>query len=801
MAFNETINLGTAANNGTGDGLRTNMGKLIENDNYLNNRLDSFSPYVPKSYLSLAAAQSVDPIPEDGTPFTVYNPNDILENGRYSWQNGVTVKEEDFYENQIDSNNTTKAVTGQAVHDFNYEQTKLSLQGTLKGFESNFFSTYDGNGSKTILPVTYTLENDGDFVEFDCKVNDTSGFKGLGILGDESPLKNVIGFGTNNNLYVRNDSGDWITTVGFLLSIDTGDLIKVKLLWNAGSIDIYKDNVFQKTIASGIVKINNIGAAYESAGNTFDGAVKNIAIGVGGFITKIATPYLYQADNTNVYLENEKGFLTSTQAENIAQVDLNSSNLVKAQEIILENHYVRFNGSTAKTTLDQVYTLENDGDYIEITARFNGSTYQEGLGLFGIEGMSTNSFGFFNDSEIWFRADGDSDFSKVMGLSLLNKFSKYRLEVINNASEFEVFKDEISVGVFVKSNDFKIQNIGNAYTSFAKVDVKNIKINTSENSIDILNLYFSNQSSIDLDFRKENVVSEASFKKCYVTFDPVGANGNEQFFVYVQNESNLKFYYGFEIVHEVDASELVYMNQYRLFKANIFEFDGQDMIDTGQVALTYGESEFVYQTPGKVDFTGGYHGDEQLINVDFYIDGVRLTDLSTSFSLKSCCEFAYIQKSTMHESAATGDVVNPAHPIEAIHFKHSIFSKSGYKTINRLIWQNDLTLSIVYGSIVCLSTQVGGAGQTSNYEIETFDFGGGHKLSEINDNVHVWNELNKMSATVQSEFDVYNDSSEQFIWDTSSYNKYYRDIAHNGDITVVNGDQWNLITTVKFNKQ
>jgi hypothetical protein len=41
MAFNSTINTGVTPNDGLGDGLRTNMRKLIENDNHLNdNKVD-----------------------------------------------------------------------------------------------------------------------------------------------------------------------------------------------------------------------------------------------------------------------------------------------------------------------------------------------------------------------------------------------------------------------------------------------------------------------------------------------------------------------------------------------------------------------------------------------------------------------------------------------------------------------------------------------------------------------------------------------------------------------------------------
>ncbi|WP_340074548.1 hypothetical protein [Leptobacterium sp. I13] len=47
MAFNPTIGLGSTPNDGQGAGLRTNMGKLIENDNYLKAQVDAFANSTP----------------------------------------------------------------------------------------------------------------------------------------------------------------------------------------------------------------------------------------------------------------------------------------------------------------------------------------------------------------------------------------------------------------------------------------------------------------------------------------------------------------------------------------------------------------------------------------------------------------------------------------------------------------------------------------------------------------------------------------------------------------------------------
>ena len=51
MVFNETINTGTTPGDGKGAGLRTNMRKLIENDNYLKGELESTQKNINKNNL------------------------------------------------------------------------------------------------------------------------------------------------------------------------------------------------------------------------------------------------------------------------------------------------------------------------------------------------------------------------------------------------------------------------------------------------------------------------------------------------------------------------------------------------------------------------------------------------------------------------------------------------------------------------------------------------------------------------------------------------------------------------------
>lgn len=290
------------------------------------------------------------------------------------------------------------------------------------------------------------------------------------------------------------------------------------------------------------------------------------------------------------------------------------------------------------------------------------------------------------------------------------------------------------------------------------------------------------------------------FERCYVTYENQRTGVPMKFIVYVQNSINPIYYFGFEILHEIDTSEQVYSNQFRLQRAFIYEFDGMKMQSTGLVALAPGESECVYKALNAVDFTGGFHGDEQLVDISFYIDGIRLSqmDLADSFQLKPCTEFSYIQKSSMHKTFRKNESQNHDHRVESIHFKNSIFGDSGYKTYNRIEWCDSVSIEIGYMSLSAIGIDMGEFCQSDKYQICQFNRSSDHKLKETNNNVHIWNETNGTYAKVKSEFNVSDDSAIQFIWDVTNYNKYYRNIIPNDPVNVNKGDVWDSSTFVEF---
>jgi hypothetical protein len=218
------------------------------------------------------------------------------------------------------------------------------------------------------------------------------------------------------------------------------------------------------------------------------------------------------------------------------------------------------------------------------------------------------------------------------------------------------------------------------------------------------------------------------------------------------------------------------------------------MVKTGLAVLTKGENEFVYKIAKKVDFTGGYHGDEQIIEISFIADN-KIINLNKPFKLRPFKNFKYIQNSTFHESASIEKGVNKQHPIEATHFKTTSFGENGYKTVNAIKWKKNLVLDKIYGSLVCLSRDFGGFGKSNTRDTVNFDLKGGLKLKSRDKSITIWNIQNRTKAFIESDFSIMNDSSFQWIWDHKVYNKYYRDT---GKINAVKNDIWTFSTKVKF---
>ena len=282
------------------------------------------------------------------------------------------------------------------------------------------------------------------------------------------------------------------------------------------------------------------------------------------------------------------------------------------------------------------------------------------------------------------------------------------------------------------------------------------------------------------------------FSNVFYSVNTTGYSGRLLIYVYVKYSVLSKYYIRYMVANDYDVSAR--KDLYRIVGADLYKFDGTNMISQNKPLLTNGESEFVFHQPGKTDFTGGFHGDEKQTDIKFFVNGLVL-GISSNISLTSANEFSYIQKSDMYE---TDNVIDT---IIATHHKRTIFSLGGYKTENRLIGvATSILLDITYFGIACITREQSEVFYDENYNYITANSDNAEKLNDTGAReVDYYSATNKLGAKVYSEITkpaTYDADAVMVVWDSSAnnYRKYYRRTINK---TLTAGTIWEGSCTVK----
>lgn len=301
-------------------------------------------------------------------------------------------------------------------------------------------------------------------------------------------------------------------------------------------------------------------------------------------------------------------------------------------------------------------------------------------------------------------------------------------------------------------------------------------------------------------------ISGSIFSKCYVSYTPKGHKDLPTVDVFVQYP-NSDYYIGYKIANRYDTTETVYNNHFELYGAYEYKFDGNKMNKTGNQIILNLESEFALLIKDRADYTGGVHGNEQYINIKYFIDG-KLIEFTKEEYLIPCKEFKYEQESTLHETPKkiNGKIVaNPLHPIEALHFKRTVFKNSGYETYNRITWKTTVDVSRWFFGICCIHKDNGIDYYNDLDKIKYKATGlSGFKMKDVvgSKTIFYKNDKTGLSSQVTSEL-ILPKKEEQncrlMVWDRKNDTKYYRGYY---PVSQVNsGDVWEGIMTVVHNRK
>lgn len=539
----------------------------------------------------------------------------------------------------------------------------------------------------------------------------------------------------------------------------------------------------------------------------------------------------------------------------------------------------------SKTTLTTPVQIKDVGDYVEIYARYTGSSseYTDKLNLMG--GSGQLRFGWYSATQFWIRKS--TTYVEWNGLTAnISEWNKIRLSVV--AGGWELFINDVSQGVraMAETDGMTFGGVAISGKLPQKYDVQYLSFHNASGDIRIAPLaMYPGSQNVLLVAQEENDTSIVN-PVCMVKFvkytGGVSSTQRDYFDIAMRDKQNQNIYYVMRVANTnsvgMVSDPISYSNQWRIVQGYLARYNPKNgaMTTLYNAIITVGESECVWQdtSGGIVDFTGGAHGDERL-DVDpdsfvtFFIDGVALTDAfrdATSDWIR-CNEFSYLQRSTMHKtasrqanydtglSAATGDgvltidqttyhflidgvdtgivaydtngmltstdglttsktgsntwaissvIVLSDHAIVCDHWKHTIFNNCGYTTNNRLTYRVAVPMFWYHG-ISCVGKQVSNKGYNEKYLITDYTGAGESPAPTTgvgNRQYWAWHTDNMLSAKVTSRLTKGGDdeSCYMFIWDTTSYSRYYRRFpSQNGTITPAIGDTYESTMTVEFN--
>lgn len=280
-------------------------------------------------------------------------------------------------------------------------------------------------------------------------------------------------------------------------------------------------------------------------------------------------------------------------------------------------------------------------------------------------------------------------------------------------------------------------------------------------------------SDVVRDYVKEQIKDSASFPQGFYSYN----HSLKTFYAFTHIAG--EFYGRAEIIHE--ESEEKYQDYWRLIEAGLYKYDSANikMNAENKVLLQDGENECVWKrSAASDDFTGGYHGDELVTDVQFYADGINIGMPTDDIPLTKCSSFRYIEESTMHKTAQNGIT---DHAIECYHTKVTDIINGGYKTFNRLKWAVTGVVSLWYHGISCIGKDTATRCYTeSNFTERIFD-GTQPVVEEIGfREMYGYNAEKGLSSFVTSKLIIPADRDSTctyFINDRAGDSKYYRKVS------------------------
>jgi hypothetical protein len=209
--------------------------------------------------------------------------------------------------------------------------------------------------------------------------------------------------------------------------------------------------------------------------------------------------------------------------------------------------------------------------------------------------------------------------------------------------------------------------------------------------------------------------------------------------------------------------------------------------------------EYAMQPEGAPDFFGGYHGDEQVQEVQFLMNGKTFTySTMNTNQIKKGTRFELIQKTFVYNPT------DHTTKLGEITVRHIITSE-GLTIKWKLNWTADINIIGAYGGMLPIKRNANNGVHYCRFTDETtihdISVAGNPIPSKNTNEVELYNNGNSLSARVTINpvfFNSYTKSNNFGLWvsNDSTYNKVYPTRVHTSQTeAVTNGSSWECEVT------
>jgi len=530
---------------------------------------------------------------------------------------------------------------------------------------------------------------------------------------------------------------------------------------------------------------------------------------------------LTDADKSPTPSPGGTDLFTTGGAQNL-KVDLESgitsvnTQLEALNKIIDIKKFFRFNGTSSKASLASEIHIVNDDDFFEWRGAYkNDQAPAEdvyGLYAFGKDGENTNTSGYYTDGSgnksIRVRTSTGSyvdlltptiNFQSV----LVIRFTRSGSNVVLTVNEVVIDTRPIDAAPFIFKD---VARAGGNPAIFAKIDLYHIKARAQ--GVNYAWYEFTGDDWTDTDVEERDETKLIELSNNYYTVDLDGSiSGDELVTVYTQIKDTI--YQASRIAHLVNAtaSDLngvkPHSDLWRLYGAYEVELIDGAFVSTGRNILHTSENEDVYhENDNATDFTGGYHGFEELTGVRILADDKEISLGSDIPTPIACKKFEYMQSSLMYDHGN--------YPAEAaIHFKRTNFSKPGYTVFKHISPKIPILGGTWFAGLSCVSTGIASSWFADDLIVKTALYDNKEKDVKVGKDPTLFYSkagtgytaeakgyfTNVLIGGVQQK-DVWNEAMKTEVYDRTTDLKYYR--RGTGFANVDNGDYIESIFELKI---